>query len=49
LRLALEPEAASLWCQIVTSEAQLALTEEGTRYMVIDIGGKVSTYTVTIV
>ena len=39
MKLALEPEAASIWCQLETSEAHLALTEVGTQYMVVDLGG----------
>jgi len=39
VKLALEPEAASLWCNIVTSEAHMALGGARTRHMVIDMGG----------
>lgn len=39
LRLALEPEAASIWCQIITDKAVTPLTKTGTQYMVIDLGG----------
>ncbi|XP_060595951.1 heat shock 70 kDa protein 12B-like [Ruditapes philippinarum] len=39
LKLALEPEAASIWCQIATDEARTMLSKAGTQYMVIDLGG----------
>jgi hypothetical protein len=39
LKLALEPEAASIWCQVVTDEAKTALAGTGTKYMVVDLGG----------
>lgn len=39
LRLALEPEAASLWVQTLTQDFQLAFAEVGTKFMVIDLGG----------
>ncbi|XP_045182072.2 heat shock 70 kDa protein 12A-like [Mercenaria mercenaria] len=39
LKLALEPEAASIWCQLVTTEAKGALSGSGTKYMVVDLGG----------
>jgi len=40
LQLTYEPEAASIWCQHETSDASHALSEPGTQYMVIDLGGK---------
>jgi len=39
LQLAYEPEAASMWCQLETSDASDALTGPGTQYMVVDLGG----------
>jgi len=41
LQLAYEPEAASIWCEHETSDAKHALSEPGSRYMVIDLGGKI--------
>lgn len=46
LKLALEPEAASIWCQVVTDEAEAALAGTGTRYMVVDLGGGTADITV---
>lgn len=43
LHLALEPEAASIYLQYLSIEKNqdgLAAPKEGTRYMVVDIGGK---------
>lgn len=39
LTIALEPEAASIWCQTVKTEAKGALSGPGTKYMVVDLGG----------
>ncbi|XP_053399962.1 heat shock 70 kDa protein 12A-like [Mercenaria mercenaria] len=39
LKLAWEPEAASIWCQIIKTEAKCALSGDGTKYMVVDLGG----------
>lgn len=39
LMLALEPEAASVWCQTIPTEAPGCLSGPGSRYMVIDLGG----------
>ncbi|XP_053384646.1 heat shock 70 kDa protein 12B-like [Mercenaria mercenaria] len=39
IKLALEPEAASIWCQQVTTQAKQVLTGTGSKYMVIDLGG----------
>lgn len=47
LSIALEPEAASLYCQLTHGEdvsvasksARLSLASPGIRYMVIDLGG----------
>ncbi|KAK3085775.1 hypothetical protein FSP39_008563 [Pinctada imbricata] len=42
LKLALEPEAASLWCQhvpIERKESELSVADIGTKYMIIDLGG----------
>ncbi|XP_045185047.2 heat shock 70 kDa protein 12A-like [Mercenaria mercenaria] len=38
LKLAWEPEAASIWCQIIKTEAKCALSGVG-KYMVVDLGG----------
>ncbi|XP_060586881.1 heat shock 70 kDa protein 12A-like [Ruditapes philippinarum] len=55
LSIALEPEAASLFCQIppsdqsiigVTERAKFALVQPGTKYMVIDLGGGTADITV---
>lgn len=37
--LALEPEAASIWCKSESEEAKIVLSGVGSRYMVIDLGG----------
>ncbi|XP_045170338.2 heat shock 70 kDa protein 12B-like [Mercenaria mercenaria] len=39
LKLCLEPESASVWCQIISTDAKAALFKSGTRYMVVDLGG----------
>jgi hypothetical protein len=39
--LALEPEAASIWCQLVPTEEGRCLSAPGTRYMVADLGGSI--------
>ncbi|XP_052788705.1 heat shock 70 kDa protein 12A-like [Mya arenaria] len=39
LKLALEPEAASIWCESHSAEASIALAGTGTCYMVVDLGG----------
>ncbi|WAR31394.1 HS12B-like protein [Mya arenaria] len=39
LKFALEPEAASIWCESHSAEASIALAGTGTRYMVVDLGG----------
>lgn len=43
LQMALEPEAASIYVQYLPMERNtngFGMTKEGTRYMVVDIGGK---------
>ena len=43
LRIALEPEAASIYVQFLPIEREhqgFAMTKTGTKYMVVDIGGK---------
>lgn len=43
LRIALEPEAASVYVQFLPIEKQengFAMTKTGTKYMVVDIGGE---------
>ncbi|XP_052780254.1 heat shock 70 kDa protein 12B-like [Mya arenaria] len=37
--LALEPEAASIWCETLDVDTRDALAGTGTQYMVIDLGG----------
>ncbi|WAR26421.1 HS12A-like protein [Mya arenaria] len=37
--LALEPEAASIWCDTLDADTRAALAGTGTQYMVIDVGG----------
>ncbi|WAR26386.1 HS12A-like protein, partial [Mya arenaria] len=39
LKLALEPEAASVWCETVGVDTKIALADPGTKFMVIDLGG----------
>lgn len=47
LIVALEPEAASIFCQFLQTEKKdcsdsgFTVTAEGTEYMVVDLGGKV--------
>jgi hypothetical protein len=46
LIIALEPEAASIYCQYLPTkelkgaEREFPMSEEGTQYMVVDNGGK---------
>lgn len=48
LIIALEPEAASIYCQYVKtkdiSDPKLTLSSPGTQYMVVDLGGRVYLY-----
>jgi len=37
--LALEPEAASIWCQQVDVGKQHAFNKTGSKYLVADLGG----------
>ncbi|WAR26420.1 HS12A-like protein [Mya arenaria] len=39
ITLALEPEAASIWCETLDVDTKAALAGTGTQYMVIDLGG----------
>ncbi|XP_045176740.1 heat shock 70 kDa protein 12A-like [Mercenaria mercenaria] len=39
LKLSLEPEAASIWCQTVTTDLKKSLSDVGCQYMVVDLGG----------
>ncbi|XP_053374466.1 heat shock 70 kDa protein 12A-like isoform X2 [Mercenaria mercenaria] len=39
LKLCLEPESASVWCQIISTDAKATLSKSGTQYMVVDLGG----------
>jgi len=39
IKLALEPEAASIWCQHVDERKKHAHIKTGSKYMVADIGG----------
>lgn len=40
LTIALEPEAASMYCQTFPSPGCKEIMEIGSRYMVVDLGGK---------
>ncbi|XP_053391497.1 heat shock 70 kDa protein 12A-like [Mercenaria mercenaria] len=44
--LALEPEAASIWCQVVTDDELSSLSEPLAKYMVVDLGGGTADITV---
>ncbi|XP_052798832.1 heat shock 70 kDa protein 12B-like [Mya arenaria] len=46
LRIALEPEAASVWCQVCTDDKITKLSDAGTKYMVVDLGGGTADITV---
>jgi len=39
IKLSLEPEAASIWCQQVDVGKQPAFCKTGNKYMVVDLGG----------
>ncbi|WAR11765.1 HS12B-like protein [Mya arenaria] len=39
IKLALEPEAASVWCQHISSSFNADISKPGTQYMVVDLGG----------
>ena len=39
IKLALEPEAASIWCQQVHAGKELPFNMTGSKYMVADLGG----------
>ncbi|XP_053409017.1 heat shock 70 kDa protein 12B-like [Mercenaria mercenaria] len=39
LKLSFEPEAASIWCQTITTKAKESLSKSGNQYMIIDLGG----------
>ncbi|XP_060596205.1 heat shock 70 kDa protein 12B-like [Ruditapes philippinarum] len=39
LKLSFEPEAASIWCQTITTDVQETWSKAGRQYMVIDLGG----------
>jgi len=39
LKLALEPESASIWCQQVEADLQSVINRTGSKYMVADLGG----------
>ncbi|XP_060602705.1 heat shock 70 kDa protein 12B-like [Ruditapes philippinarum] len=39
LKLSFEPEAASIWCQTISTDIKESLTRSGKQYMVIDLGG----------
>ncbi|XP_060602713.1 heat shock 70 kDa protein 12B-like [Ruditapes philippinarum] len=39
LKLSFEPEAASVWCQTISTDIKKSLTRSGKQYMVIDLGG----------
>ncbi|XP_060554286.1 heat shock 70 kDa protein 12A-like [Ruditapes philippinarum] len=46
ISFALEPEAASLWCQVETDDKLSRLSEPLTKYMVVDLGGGTADITV---
>ncbi|XP_053400595.1 heat shock 70 kDa protein 12A-like [Mercenaria mercenaria] len=46
ITFALEPEAASIWCQVVTKEKLTGLSEPSAKYMVVDLGGGTADITV---
>ncbi|XP_060585384.1 heat shock 70 kDa protein 12A-like [Ruditapes philippinarum] len=46
ISFALEPEAASLWCQTETDDKLSSLSEPLTKYMVVDLGGGTADITV---
>ncbi|XP_052816866.1 heat shock 70 kDa protein 12B-like [Mya arenaria] len=39
IKLALEPEAASIWCQNINTSIKTDLSKAGIQYMVVDLGG----------
>ncbi|XP_052816567.1 heat shock 70 kDa protein 12B-like isoform X2 [Mya arenaria] len=39
IKLALEPEAASIWCQQINTSLKTDLSKTGSQYMVVDLGG----------
>ncbi|XP_052816555.1 heat shock 70 kDa protein 12B-like isoform X1 [Mya arenaria] len=39
IKLALEPEAASVWCQQINTSLETDLSKTGSQYMVVDLGG----------
>jgi len=39
IKLSLEPEAASIWCQHVNVGKQPSFCKTGNKYMVVDLGG----------
>lgn len=46
LKIALEPEAASIWCQVATDDILSGLADPGSKYMVVDLGGGTADITV---
>ncbi|WAR11766.1 hypothetical protein MAR_025946 [Mya arenaria] len=38
IKLALEPEAASIWCQQINTSLKTDLSKTGSQYMVVDLG-----------
>lgn len=40
LKIALEPEAASIYCQTFPSPGSKDITKIGAKYMVVDLGGR---------
>lgn len=46
LKIALEPEAASIWCQVATDHKLSGLENKGSKYMVVDLGGGTADITV---
>ncbi|XP_060603676.1 heat shock 70 kDa protein 12B-like [Ruditapes philippinarum] len=39
LKLSLEPEAASIWCQMVSTDLKKSVSDVGCQYMVVDLRG----------
>ncbi|WAR11815.1 HS12B-like protein, partial [Mya arenaria] len=46
IKLALEPEAASIWCQQIKTSLKTDLSKTGSQYMVVDLGGGTADITV---
>ena len=44
IKLALEPEAASIWCQHENINKETAFNKTGSKYMAVDLGGTLVTF-----